>query len=310
NISRVTLHNFDEILKKDLRIHDKVIIIRSGDVIPKIIKPIKEYRSGLEVIITPPTKCPDCNTKLYYEDVLIKCHNLECPSVVINSIIHFVSKKGINCDGFGKKIVALLYNEGLIKNILDIFHLKYEDLMALESFKEKKSINLIDSINNTKNKTTLKSFINSLSINNIGEVASEKIADKFGLDFINASEEELIQIDGFADILAKSFVQFISINKDLIQKLLQIINPIIPEIKNINNIFTGKTIVLTGSMKRPRDEIKQELLSFKAKVTSSISKKTDFLIYGEKAGSKLEKANSLGVTTINEEEYQRLTYHS
>lgn len=303
-ISRVTLHNFTEIANKDIMINDKVIIIRSGDVIPKIIKSIPSYRSDIQVPIIAPSHCPECGSVLHHEDILIKCLNLECPSRVINSIIHFVSKKGMNIDGFGKKIVKILYDEGLTTNILDIYKLTFDDLMKIESFKEKKSSNLINAINQSKTSTKLSAFINALSIDNIGEVASEKIAQKFGLEFINASKDELLAIEGFAEVLAESFVDFVETNRVLIKFLLQEITPIVEQKQEITQSqFTDKTVVLTGSMSKPRGEIKNELISLGAKVTGSISKNTDFLIYGEKAGSKLAKAKALGIEILSEIEY-------
>ncbi len=309
-VERATLHNFDEIERKDIRIGDRVIIIRSGDVIPKIIKVLDSFRTGNEKKIQRPKSCPVCDKELLDEGALIKCQNLECPARVVNSIIYFASKQCLNIDGLGKKIVEQLYKEGLIKSVLDLFYLKSEDLLKLEGFKEKKVQNLLNSIAAVKG-TECWRFINSLGIEHIGEVASKKLCDSFGLDFMEVSYDQLIALDGFGEEMAWSLLEFIRVNKNLVQKLAKIIKPKEPEKKEIKeSAFTDKTVVLTGSMSRPRDEIKRLLESVGAKITNSVSKKTDYVIYGEDAGSKYDKANSLGVTLLSEDEMNALLKES
>ncbi|NPA54821.1 MAG: NAD-dependent DNA ligase LigA, partial [Epsilonproteobacteria bacterium] len=298
-ITRATLHNFDEIERMDLRIGDEVIIIRSGDVIPKITKVLKHHTDQK---IPRPKKCPKCGSELLDEGALIKCQNLSCPARVINSIIYFASKNCMNIDGLGIKIVELLVKEGLIRDIVDLYFLKKEDLLRLEGFKEKKVNNLLNAIEASKGAECWR-FVNALGIEHIGEVASKKLCEKFGVDFLNITKEEILEIDGFGEEMAESLLEFIRVNKDKIIKLKEIINPKNPQIEKIKeSIFTNKTIVLTGTMSKPRGEIKKMLESLGAKVTNSVSKKTDFVVYGEDAGSKYDKAISLGVKTINEEE--------
>lgn len=301
-VERATLHNFDEIERKDIRIGDTVIIIRSGDVIPKIIKVLENYRDGSEKKIERPTHCPVCAKELLDEGALLKCQNLECPARVVNAIIYFASKQCLNIDGLGKKIVEQLYTQGLIKSVLDLFSLKEEALLALEGFKEKKVNNLLKSIENVKHAPCWR-FVNSLGIEHIGEVASKKLCESYGLDFMHKDRESLEALDGFGIEMAESLQEFIRVNETLIEKLITIIEPEIPEKKEIKeSAFTGKTVVLTGSMSRPRGDIKALLESMGAKVTNSVSKKTDFVIYGEDAGSKYEKAISLGVKVLTEDE--------
>ncbi len=305
-VERATLHNFDEIERKDIRIGDRVIIIRSGDVIPKIIKVLDSFRTGNEKKIQRPKFCPVCDKELLDEGALIKCQNLECPARVVNSIIYFASKQCLNIDGLGKKIVEQLYKEGLIKSVLDLFYLKSENLLKLEGFKEKKVQNLLNSIEAVKG-TECWRFINSLGIEHIGEVASKKLCESFGLDFMKASYDQLLLLEGFGEEMAQSLLEFIRVNHELIVKLMDILKPKAPEKKEIKeSIFTSKTVVLTGSMSRPRDEIKRMLESMGAKVTNSVSKKTDFVVYGEDAGSKYEKAKSLGVKLLSESEMNDL----
>jgi DNA ligase (NAD+) len=301
-VERATLHNYDEIRRKDIRIGDKVIIIRSGDVIPKIIKVLDSFRDGDEVEVVPPKVCPECGSELLVEEILIKCQNLECPARVVNSIIYFASKKCLNIDGLGKKIVEQLYQEGLVKSVLDIFSLKKEELLKLEGFKEKKAENLLKAIEAVKGVQCWR-FVNSLGIEHIGEVASKKLCEKFGLELEELSKEEILEIDGFGEEMAESVEEFFKVNHNLVKTLKELIQPQEPEKKEIKESkFTGKTVVITGTLSKPRDEFKALLESLGAKVTNSVSKKTDFLLYGENAGSKLEKAKALGVTLLREED--------
>ena len=301
-IERATLHNFDEIQRLDLKIGDEIIIIRSGDVIPKITKVLKDRRTGNEKEILKPTICPDCSSELLIEDIMIKCQNLDCPSRVVNSIIYFASKNCLNIDGLGDKIVELLVNEKKIFDILDLYSLKYEDLENLEGFKEKKINNLLNAIENSKN-SELHRVLTALGIEHIGEVASKSICSKFGLDLVDVSFEDLISIDGIGEQMANSFLEFFRVNREFVLKLFDILKPkvtIKEEAKD--NIFKNKTVVVTGTMSKSRDEIKIFLENLGAKVSSSVSKKTDFLIYGEDAGSKYDKAIELGVKILSEDE--------
>ncbi|MCT7504584.1 NAD-dependent DNA ligase LigA [Aliarcobacter cryaerophilus] len=302
NVERATLHNFDEIQRLDLKIGDEIIIIRSGDVIPKITKVLKDRRDGNEKEILKPTICPDCSSELLIEDIMIKCQNLDCPSRVVNSIIYFASKNCLNIDGLGDKIVELLVNEKKIFDILDLYSLKYEDLENLEGFKEKKINNLLNAIENSKN-SELYRVLTALGIEHIGEVASKSICSKFGLDLIDVSFEDLISIDGIGEQMANSFLEFFRVNRQFVLKLFDILKPkvtIKEEAKD--NPFKNKTVVITGTMSKSRDEIKLFLEDLGAKVSSSVSKKTDFLIYGEDAGSKYDKAIELGIEILTEDE--------
>lgn len=302
NVERATLHNFDEIQRLDLKIGDEIIIIRSGDVIPKITKVLKDRRDGNEKEILKPTICPDCSSELLIEDIMIKCQNLDCPSRVVNSIIYFASKNCLNIDGLGDKIVELLVNEKKIFDILDLYSLKYEDLENLEGFKEKKINNLLNAIENSKN-SELYRVLTALGIEHIGEVASKSICSKFGLDLVDVSFEDLINIDGIGEQMANSFLEFFRVNRQFVLKLFDILKPkvnIKEEAKD--NPFKNKTVVITGTMSKSRDEIKLFLEDLGAKVSSSVSKKTDFLIYGEDAGSKYDKAIEFGIEILTEDE--------
>ena len=305
-ISRATLHNFSEIEKKDIRVGDEVIIIRSGDVIPKIIKPIIESRNGNQIPIIKPTHCPICQSELLIEEKFIKCQNLSCEARKIESLIHFVSKKALNIDGLGEKIIQQLYEQKLIENLEDIFSLTYEQLFKLEGWKEKKAQNTLQSIQACKG-VELWRFINALGIEHIGEGASKKLQESFGLEVFTKEYEDIIAIEGFGEEMAKSFDEFRRVNITQIYTLLSILQPQCPQkIINTDSIFAGKSVVLTGTMSKDRDSIKVLLESLGAKVASSVSKKTDFLIYGENSGSKLLKAQDMGVKCLDEEEFNAL----
>ena len=306
-VERASLHNFDEIDRKDIRIGDKVIILRSGDVIPKIIKVlIHERAEGIEAYVRP-TQCPVCESELLDEGALTKCQNLECSSRVVNSIIYFASKPCLNIDGLGDKIVETLFEEGLIKSVIDLYDLSLEQLLALEGFKEKKSQNLIDAIEASKGKECWR-FINGLGIEHIGEVASKALCETFGLNFVNATKEALLEMDGVGEEMADSLLEFVRVNGEYIARLQGVLKPQAPaeKIEAEDNPFKAKTVVLTGSMSESRGKIKQMLEELGAKVSGSVSKKTDYLIYGDDAGSKYDKAMSLGVESITEEQMRRM----
>ncbi len=302
-VERATLHNFDEIERKDIRIGDKVIILRSGDVIPKIIKVLTHERKGSEVEVQKPTSCPVCGSELLDEGVLLKCQNLTCEARVINSIIYFASKPCLNIDGLGSKIVEALFEAGLVKSVLDLFDLNMEKLLSLEGFKEKKAQNLLDALEAAKGCDYWR-FVNSLGIEHIGEVASKALSSRFGSSFVDASKEEIIALEGFGEEMAESVLEFVRVNRETIAKLQATLRPLEPLQREEahENPFKGKSVVLTGSMSESRDTIKEILEALGAKVVSSVSKKTDFVIYGEDAGSKYDKAIDLGVAVLSEQE--------
>ncbi len=301
-VERASLHNYDEIARLDLRINDEVIIIKSGDIIPKITKVFTDRRDGTQEEIQRPKECPQCQSELLDEGTLIKCQNLDCPSIVANSIIYFASKNCMNIDGLGIKIVEQLVSEKKIYDILDLYSLTYEKLQDLEGFKEKKISNLLNSIEKTKG-TTLHRVINALGIEHIGEVASKQICLEFGLNVINIDYDSLVALDGIGEQMANSFTEFMIVNNDLVLKLLDIIKPEIEtKVEIQENNFKDTTVVLTGTMSVSRGIIKKQLEALGAKVSSSVSKKTDYLIYGEDAGSKYDKAVDLKVKTLTEEE--------
>jgi len=305
-IARATLHNFEEIERKGLKVGDSVIIIRSGDVIPKITKVLEDRRDGTEEDIIRPIVCPTCNSEVLDEGTLIKCQNLDCPDRVVNSIIHFAKKSSMNIDGLGSRIVEILVEEKKISDILGLYSLKFEDLEGLDGFKEKRINKLLNAIANTKG-TTLAKLLSAMGIEHIGEVAGKSIALEFGLRVVDVTEEELIQIDGIGSEMANSFVEFMRVNRDFVFKLFDKIEPKVEEKVQVKeNPFKDKRVVLTGTMSVGRGVIKDLMESFGAKVSGSVSKKTDYLIYGEDAGSKYDKAKKLGVETLTENQMREM----
>ncbi len=301
-IARATLHNFDEIERKGLMIGDSVILIRSGDVIPKITKVLVDRRDGSEKAISRPAECPTCHSEVLDEGTLIKCQNLDCPDRVVNAIIHFAKKGCMNIDGLGSKIVEILVNEGKIKDILGLYYLRYDDLVDLEGFKEKRIKNLLDAIDATKG-TVLYRLINAMGIEHIGEVASKALALEFGLGVVDATFDEVIAIDGIGEEMANSLLEFMRVNKEEVLKLFEVVQPTVEEkVEAKENPFKDKTVVLTGTMSVSRGVVKEMLEKLGTKVSGSVSKKTDYLIYGEDAGSKYDKAVKLGVETLTEDE--------
>jgi len=233
---------------------------------------------------------------------LIKCQNLECSDRVVNSIIHYASKKALYIDGLGDKIVEQLHSENLIKSVVNLYSLTYEKLLQLDGFKDKKAQKLLDSISKSKG-VFLDKFIYALGIEHIGEVAAKTLALKFGYEWVNKTADEIIVLDGFGKEMSESLEEYIRVNKEKIEELIKIVEPKELEKQEvIDSAFNGKVLVITGAMSQSRTDIKKLLEKYGAKLTGSVSKKTDFLVYGEDAGSKYDKAISLGVKTLSEED--------
>lgn len=304
-VKSATLHNFDEISRLNIMINDYVSVIRSGDVIPKITTVYKDRRQGLESKISRPKFCPVCSSELLDEGALIKCQNLDCEARLVNLVIHFVSKKCMNIDGLGENIVELLYKHKKISSIESIYSLKAEDFENLEGFKDKKINNLLSSIESSKDNELFR-FISALGIEHIGEVAAKKIASSFGFKWIEKTKEDFENLEGFGEQMAFSLQDFLAVNKGRILHFYDILRLKNTQQNIQNSPFTGKTVVITGTLSKPRDEIKTMLENMGAKISSSISSKTDFLLYGKESGSKLSKAKDLGVRILNEEEFNSL----
>ncbi len=304
-VKRATLNNYDDIERKGVRLNSRVLIRRSNDVIPEILGALDTEEETY--LIEKPTHCPSCNSELIQNGVHIFCPNsISCKPQLVSRLVHFASRDAMNIEGLSEKTVEKLLEELNIRDLPEIYEIKYEDLVKLEGFKDKKSRNLIDAIEKSKN-VSLASFIYALGISNVGIKTANDLADKFkGLENIKkATYEELINVGDIGDIIANSILEFFQDEKILegLDKLLsEGVTPFFEELVIEESIFTGKTVVITGTIEGlSRNEIKDIVEKKGGKVSGSVSKKTDFVIVGEDAGSKYDKAVELGIEIINEE---------
>jgi len=312
-ISKTTLHNEDFIREKGLRIGDHILIQKAGDVIPEVVEVLKEKRTGKEVNFEMPKVCPVCGAEVVREEgeAATRCIGIECPARTLRNIVHFASREAMNIDGLGEAIIEQLLDKGLINNISDIYYLKLEDIASLKKDGKKFAQNLIDAINNSK-QNDLDRLICGLGIRNVGNKLAKVLAKKFkSLDsLMDASIIELNSIDEVGEIIADSIYSFFNQEQtiDLINKLKQAnVNMNYIKEENEDERFYGKTFVLTGSLEKfTRDEASEIIENFGGKTSSSVSKKTDYVLAGEDAGSKLKKANELGVKVITEQEFEEM----
>ena len=315
-VTYATLHNEDNIKDKDIRIGDTVIVRKAGDIIPEVVRSIKENRDGSQVKYVFPKKCPVCGGKLYrFEDEAAHyCINTECKARLVYSISHFAERNAMNIDGLGERKSEVFIDEGLIESFEDIYklHSKKDEILNIEKFGLKSYDNLVEAIEISK-KNSVERLIYGLGIRQVGEKASKVLASNFNnLDnLMNASEEELSQIKDVGPVTAKYIKEFFNekFNKEMIEQLRIFgvnFDYIDTSISN-DSIFNGKTVVLTGTLsKYSRNEATKLLEDLGANVAGSVSKKTDYVVYGVEAGSKLTKAQELGVKTLSEEEFEKL----
>jgi DNA ligase (NAD+) len=310
-VSRATLHNEDEIRKLDVRIGDTVIIQKAGDVIPDIIKVIKELRAGKERKFKMPNKCPVCLGALHYEkdSPIIKCMNRQCADRHRRSLHYFTSKKAFGIEGLGPKIIDALLDNGLIRDAADIFELKEGDLVLLEGFAEKSAGNLIESIQNSR-KISFSRFIIALGIMHVGEETAQVLADRFGSlkNLKKASIEDMESIQDIGPVVAKSIYKWFRDrhNNKLLERLLKYVT--VKEHKTARRRkFTGKKFVLTGSLSSmAREGAKMKIRELGGQTSGSVSKETDYVIVGEDPGSKFNKAKKMGVKILSEEGFLKL----
>ena len=309
-ISKTTLHNEDFIKEKDIRVGDTVVIQKAGDVIPEIVKVETSKRTGKEEIFKMPTVCPICGAPAIREEgeAAIRCTGIECPAKLYRNLVHFVSREAMNIDGLGESIIDQLMSRGLISNIADIYGLKYEDIASLKKNGKKFAENLTNAIEKSKS-NELYRLITALGIRHVGTKAAKVLARKFKTmeNLANADFDTLSAINDIGPIVANSIIEFFSQEqtKDLLQRLENYgVNMKDEEQEVTDNRFEDLTFVLTGSLENfTRDEASNIIEKFGGKVSSSVSKKTSYVIAGSDAGSKLTKAQSLGVTVLNEEEF-------
>ncbi|AUD13337.1 MULTISPECIES: NAD-dependent DNA ligase LigA [unclassified Planococcus (in: firmicutes)] len=310
-VQRASLHNEDLIRERDIRIGDKVIIRKAGDIIPEVVKALIEMRSGDEQPFEMPTECPACGSELVRieGEVALRCVNPKCPAQIVEGMIHFVSRNAMNIDGLGEKVIEQLYREGLIQDISDLYALTKEQLLELERMGDKSATNLIEAIAASKS-NSMERLLFGLGIRHVGERGARILSEHFGSmdQLMQANLEELIAIHEIGDKMADAVVTYFE--KEEVAALVERLRErgvnlsytgTIVRVEEGANAFAGKKIVLTGKLENmTRQEARARIEALGGKLTGSVSKKTDLLIAGEEAGSKLDKAQELGVEVWNE----------
>ena len=313
-ISRATLHNEDFIRAKDIRIGDRVVINKAGEIIPEVLRVVAEKRTGDEKEVEIPSVCPECGWRVERqgEEAAIRCTNPHCPALGREGLIHFVSRDAMNIDGCGPSVINVLLDAGLVRDAADLYSLRKEDLLKLERMGEKSADNLLAALAESK-KNELDKLLFALGIRHVGAKVARILATEFGSmeKLQQAQPEELAQIRDIGDKIAESAVTWLNVpaNIDLVERLAAagLTMTFTPPASQEDNPFFGKTLVFTGTMPTlGRAEAKTMAQDVGAKVSGSVSKKTDYVIAGAEAGSKLEKAQQLGVTVIDEAEFLRL----
>lgn len=312
-VSNATLHNMDEIARKDIQINDWVIVRRAGDVIPEVVKPILEEREHTK-IIKAPSKCPVCGSHVQKVEgeAALRCEGgLVCQAQLIEHIKHFVARRAMDIEGLGSKLVEQLVNQGVIKSVADIYTLDHTTLLSLERMGEKSATNILTAINKSK-QTTFAKFLYALGIREVGEATAALLADNFVdlNELMQANEEQLLALPDVGPVVAQHILAFFAekANRKIIEDLLNagIVWSAKPVIESGSQPLHGKSYVITGTLSRSRDEIKASLQHLGAKVVESVSAKTDGVIVGEKPGSKYKKAQTLGIPILGEPELEKL----
>jgi DNA ligase (NAD+) len=310
-VSRSTLHNMDEIERLGLRIGDTVIVERAGEVIPHVIKVVKEGKPRREIVV--PERCPECGSKIHKdpEEVAYRCVNASCPAKRKESLLHFAGRHAMNIDGLGEKIVDQLVDKGLVKDVADLYELKLEDVAALDRMAEKSAQNLLDEIKASKN-NSLARLIYALGMRFVGERTGQLLADHFGSlpKLAEASLEELMEVPEVGPKVAQSIADFFSeaANRQIIKKLHKAgVRPTVEKRQVKSDKFGGKSFVFTGGLaNRSREQAGDMVQQHGGKVTGSVSKKTDYVVVGTDPGSKYDKARELGVNILTESEFEKL----
>ena len=309
-VKRATLHNQDEIDRKDVRIGDHVVIQRAGDVIPEVVEVLKAKRRGDERRFRIPDQCPVCGSPVVRPEgeAVSRCTGRNCIAKLKERLKHFVQKDALNVEGLGDKIVDQLVDEGLVKHLHELFDLEYDDLISLEGFADKSVRKLLNAIDQAR-EPELYRLIFGLGIRHVGEATAKLLAQKFKsmTKIENANESALLEIDGIGEEMARSILEFFASheNREALELLLGRVRPVEPKASGKAQIFEGKVFVLTGTLPTlQRSEAEKIIEDHGGKVSGSVSKKTSYVLAGEEAGSKLEKAQSLGVPVISEEQFK------
>ncbi|RLA94265.1 MAG: NAD-dependent DNA ligase LigA, partial [Deltaproteobacteria bacterium] len=313
-VKRATLHNMDEIERKDVRIGDTVLVHRAGEVIPEIIKVIKEKRTGKERKFQMPDRCPVCGSQVvrFPGEVAYRCIGISCPAQLKGRIRHFASRRAMDIDGLGEKLIDQLVEKGLVKDLADIYYLRKEQLVGLERMAEKSAQNLLDAIEKSKD-TTLARFLYALGIRHVGEHLAQVLAEHLGSleRFFMVDRDELLQIPEVGPEVAESVVRFFKDegNRRVIEKMLRagvrVEEP--TEAAEAERPLEGKVFVFTGALEgMTREDAKRLVEQLGGRTASSVSRRVDYVVVGKDPGSKYDRARELGLTIIDEEEFKRL----
>lgn len=305
SVSRAVLHNQDFIDEKDIRVGDRIVVRKAGEIIPEVLRSVNHSENSVPFKL--PDKCPVCSTPSVREDgeSVLRCPNPECPAQLLKNLIHYAEKGAMNIDGLGEANMALLVEKELVKSPADLYSLKKEQLVELDRMGDKSAENLLKSIENSKS-AELDRLVYALGIRNIGQRASTLLCEKFmSMDgLLSATKEDISEIDGFGEIMAENVVKALSEPhlRELIEKLRRAgVNMEYSKKKSGDGRFAGMTFVITGTLPTmKRDEAKKLIENFGGKVSGSVSKKTSFVVAGEEAGSKLTKAQDLGIAILSE----------
>jgi DNA ligase (NAD+) len=312
-VSRSTLHNWDEVRRKDIRVGDTVVVERAGDVIPHVMAVMLDKRPSDSREVPLPDNCPSCGSHVVKEEgeVAYRCINLNCEAQVMERIMHYAARGAMDIEGLGEKNVELLYNQGLIRHFVDLYRIKKEQLLDLPRFAEKSAKNLVDAIEKSK-RTTLSRFLFALGILHVGEFAAKQLAKNFATleDLYHVTPERIVAIKQMGDKLAESISGFFGEKENLktfaaLKSLgVAIENPdYVPDEQAPTGPFAGMTFVITGTLSKPREHFEALIEQNGGRVAKSVSKKTSYVLAGDEAGSKLEKAQSLGVKVVSEDQF-------
>ena len=312
-VGRATLHNLDNIRDKDIRIGDHVLLHKAGDVIPEIIKSLPDKRTGKEIVFEMPEECPSCGSPVLKleGEVAHRCQNISCPSRQREALIHFVSRDAMNIEGLGPAVIGQLLDKGLVKDAADLYYLEFDQLVKLERMGEKSAQNLLNALDQSKQRG-LAALLFALGIRHVGVKAGKLLANRYGdiEELKKAGEEELQNIGDIGVVMAKSIVNFFEdeANLDFLERLKKAGVKMAADRKTTDSqVLAGKSIVVTGSLQNwDRREIEQLIEELGGKSSSGVSKKTSFVLYGENPGSKLAKAQSLGIPVIDEQEFKKM----
>lgn len=311
-VQRASLHNEDLIKARDIRLHDTVVVHKAGDIIPEVTRVLLDKRPADSQPYEVPTHCPACESQLVHleEEVALRCINPKCPAQIIEGLTHFVSRNAMNIEGIGSKVIIQLYQKELVKDVADLYKLTYDQLLTLDKVKDKSANNLLQSIERSRT-NSLEHLLFGLGIRHVGAKAAKLLAEEFETmeQLQQAEKEQIIRIEGIGEIIADSIVAYFALPEvtDLINELreaginLSYLGKKKEAVAETSSYFNGKTVVLTGKLTQfTRQEAKERIENLGGNVTGSVSKKTDLVVAGEEAGSKLTKANELGIEVWNE----------